>query len=344
MVYIAADVPTDDRGQSALGGIDMLIATTAAVLAPTALLTVLCQVPPGFTRKVAYPADRLFYQVETLIFGRAVERTLKPERFIVGCADPKKPLPPALVTVLGAFGCPVLPMRYESAELAKISINCFLVAQVSTTNTLAEICETTGADWSEIAPALRLDQRIGPHAYLAPGLGIAGGNLERDLATVSGLSNAGGTESGVVDAWRHNSAWRKNWLFRTLRRTVLDHHADPLIAVLGLAYKENTDSIKNAPSMALLEQLRGRRIQVHDPVVPAALVPWATPAATALDACADADVLVLATPWPAYRKISLVDVAARMKGRLLIDPFAVLAESRPVEHGFAWHRLGTAGT
>src|SRR5437660_5333555 len=79
-------------------------------------------------------------------------------------------------------------MRYESAELAKIAINCCLVSSISVANTLAELCECLGAAWSEIAPALKLDRRIGQHAYLAPGLGIAGGNLERDLATVCKLA------------------------------------------------------------------------------------------------------------------------------------------------------------
>ena len=351
LIYIAADVPTDDQGQSTLEGIVTLINVVSEVRAAKALLTILCQVPPGFTRRLAVPKDRLFYQVETLIFGRAVERTLQPERFIVGCADPSQPLPPALNAVLSAYACPILPMRYESAELAKISINCFLVAQVSTTNTLAEICEAIGADWSEIAPALKLDRRIGPHAYLAPGLGIAGGNLERDLATVTQLSRGFGdggiksieTEAGVVDAWRRNSVWRKDWLYRTLERTVLRHHDDPRITVLGLAYKENTDSIKNSPSIALLGQLKGRRIRVHDPVVPASLVPWAEPASSPLDACTDADVLVISTPWPIYREMNLADIAARMKGRLIIDPFAVLGDQQPEEQGVVWHRLGAPG-
>jgi len=351
LIYIAADVPTDDQGQSTLEGIVTLINEVSAVRATKALLTILCQVPPGFTRRLGVPKDRLFYQVETLIFGRAVERTLQPERFIVGCADPSQPLPPALNAVLSAHACPILPMRYESAELAKISINCFLVAQVTTTNTLAEICEAIGADWSEIAPALKLDRRIGPHAYLAPGLGIAGGNLERDLATVTELSRGSGdgeahvreTEAGVVDAWWRNSVWRKDWLYRTLERTVLRHQDDPRIAVLGLAYKENTDSIKNSPSIALLEQLRGRRIRVHDPVVPASLVPWAEPASSPLETCTDADVLVIATPWPVYWEMSLTDIEARMKGRFIIDPFAVLSDQQPKERGFAWRRLGAPG-
>jgi UDPglucose 6-dehydrogenase len=348
LIYIAADVPTDDQGQSTLQSIVTLINEVSATRAAKALLTILCQVPPGFTRRLEVPKDRLFYQVETLIFGRAVERALQPERFIIGCADPGQPLPPALNAVLSAHGCPILPMRYESAELAKVSINCFLVAQVTTTNTLAEICETIGADWSEISPALKLDRRIGPHAYLAPGLGISGGNLERDLATVTELSRGSGdggahfreTEAGVVDAWRHNSAWRKDWLYRALERTVLRNQDDPRVAVLGLAYKENTDSIKNSPSIALLEQLKGQRIRVHDPVVPTSLVPWAEPASSPLDACIGADVLVIATPWPVYREMSLTDIAAQMKGRFIIDPFAVLRDQQPEERGFSWQRLG----
>src|SRR5438552_816017 len=79
-------------------------------------------------------------------------------------------LPAAYRAYLESFFCPLLPMRYESAELAKISINCCLVASVTVANTLAELSERIGADWGEIVPALKLDARIGPHAYLAPGL------------------------------------------------------------------------------------------------------------------------------------------------------------------------------
>src|SRR5207344_1570294 len=88
-----------------------------------------------------------------------------------------------------------LPMRYESAELAKIAINCCLVSSISVANTLAELCERLDADWSEIVPALKLDRRIGQHAYLAPVLVIAGGNLERDLATVCNLADAHGSDT-----------------------------------------------------------------------------------------------------------------------------------------------------
>src|SRR5262249_26933248 len=193
VVYVAPDVPTDDQGNSDIAGLTALIRDVAAAMSAGAVMVVLSQVPPGFTRALDVGVrGLLYYQVETLVFGQAVERATKPERFIVGCADPTGPLDARFRAVLDAFGCPILPMRYESAELAKISINCCLVASVTVANILAEVCERIGADWSEIAPALRLDRRIGPYAYLRPGLGIAGGNLERDLATVARLAAAHG--------------------------------------------------------------------------------------------------------------------------------------------------------
>ena len=143
VVYVAPDVPTDDQGTSDVSGLTALIRDVAATMNPDAVMVVLSQVPPGFTRALGVlPPQRLYYQVETLVFGQAVERATKPERFIVGCADPAAPLDPRFRAVLDAFGCPILPMRYESAELAKISINCCLVASVTVANTLAELCET----------------------------------------------------------------------------------------------------------------------------------------------------------------------------------------------------------
>src|SRR5258708_9556429 len=142
IVYIAADVPTDDAARSDLAPIRALIERVTAHLREDAALVILCQVPPGFTRALPAPSpERRFYRVETLIFGRAVERALRPERFIIGCSDPQIPLPRDYRQLLEAFQCPILPMRYESAELAKIGINFCLVASVSVANTRAEVSE-----------------------------------------------------------------------------------------------------------------------------------------------------------------------------------------------------------
>jgi UDPglucose 6-dehydrogenase len=342
VVYIAADVPTDDQGQSDLSGIRALIDTVAAGLGREAILVILCQVPPGFTRSLALPKDRLYYQVETLIFGRAVERAMHPERFIVGCAEPDRPLPQALHAFLSAFGCPILPMRYESAELAKISINCCLVASVTVANTLAELCERIGADWSEIAPALKLDKRIGPQAYLAPGLGLAGGNLERDLATVLRFSEATGSEAGLIESFVRNSRHRRDWALRTLHEQVLAVNPKAVIGVLGLAYKENTHSTKNSPSLALIAQLKPWRLRVYDPVVQAssAMHPDVTGCASALEVAQGVDALVIMTPWPTFRDLKAYQLARAMTGRSVIDPYRVLDGKAVAAAGLDYFTLG----
>ena len=326
VVFVAPDVATDDQGNSSLDTINNLLDAVFAATREDAVIVVLSQVPPGFTRGKQRENRMLYYQVETLIFGRAVERALLPERYIVGCADPSAPLPAAYATTLAQYACPVLPMRYESAELAKISINMCLVASVSVANTLAELCENIGADWAEIVPALKLDKRIGAYSYLAPGLGIAGGNLERDLATVCSFADRYGTDACVVRAWVANSRHRRDWALRTVYREVLSRLDDPVIAVLGLAYKQDTHSIKNSPSIALLEYLKPFRVRVFDPVVPgsAAPNPRRHDATSELDACTGADALVVMTPWPQFGKLNAVAIAQCMQGRVAIDPYAIL--------------------
>jgi UDPglucose 6-dehydrogenase len=339
-VYIAVDVPTDDRADSDLRPIAAMVERVRAKLKDGAALVILSQVPPGYTRAQPVPPAQLYYQVETLVFGRAVERATKPERFIVGCADPRQPLHPALNVFLQSFACPILPMAYESAELAKISINFCLVASISVANTLAEICEQVGADWSDIAPALKLDKRIGPGAYLGPGLGIAGGNLERDLRTIIKIGETKGTDVGVVQAWLKNSAHRKDWPWQVLDGIALNANPSAKIAVLGLAYKENTHSTKNSPSLVLLEHLRGKTVKVHDPVVPAAVAPWTTGAASPIEAATGADIVVIATPWPQYRDLRPAELARVMAGRIVLDPYRVLDGRACAAAGLSYHTLG----
>jgi UDPglucose 6-dehydrogenase len=342
LVYIASDVPTDDSGASDLAGIRRLIEAASGALARGAVVVVLCQVPPGFTRALALPGERLFYQVETLVFGQAVERAMHPERIILGCADPSAAVPAALEEFLSAFACPILPMRYESAELAKIAINCCLVSSISVANTLAELCERLDANWSEIVPALKLDRRIGQHAYLAPGLGIAGGNLERDLATVCNLADAHGSDTGVVRAWIANGRHRRDWALQTLHGAVLSKKEDPVIAVLGLAYKQDTHSTKNSPSLALLAHLVSFRVRVFDPVVPASAIlnPRCHAATSELDACEGADALAIMTPWVQFGKLDPAQIARRLRGKLILDPYAVLKAAACRAVGLEYRTLG----
>jgi UDPglucose 6-dehydrogenase len=333
VVYIALDVETDEAGNSNLSPLNKLIKLTDAALAESVILVVLSQIPPGFSRGLKLRDQRqYYYQVETLIFGDAINRAINPERIIIGTDMPEQALASDYSSFLALFDCPLLPMRYESAELCKISINCCLVASVTIANTLAELCETIGADWSEIVPALKTDRRIGQYSYLSPGLGIAGGNLERDLNTVQKFSQAHHTDAAVIDAYLHNSVYRKDWPYRTLKLLFKDKPA-LRIAIWGLTYKVDTHSLKNSPSMHFIEKIQDdSSLQVslscYDPMIARVSIADLTldMAESALQACKQADVLIVMTPWPEFGKISASLIAEKLNGKIVLDPYAALSQ------------------
>jgi len=350
LVFYALDVRTDTENHSDLCPLDLLIRDSTSYLSGSATMVLLSQVSPGYTRKLTanlasmpdVKVKSIFYQVETLIFGAAVQRAMEPERYIVGASEAGQPLPQCLRDWHATFGCPVLVMRYESAELAKIAINFFLVSSVTTTNVLAEVCEAIGADWNEIVPALRLDRRIGQYAYLNPGLGIAGGNLERDLVTIIDLSAQHKIDQSVVRSWQENSAHRRLWTLGWLERELFARVADPVVAVWGLSYKPDTHSTKNSPSLALLSKIVGRRVQAHDPVavLDSAEFGWVKRCTSPLDASDGADALVVHSPWKLYGDVVIAELRARMRGRLILDPYGALDQRACVAAGFDYHRLG----
>ena len=352
VVFVAPDVPTNEENQSDLRPVEKLIRAVATQLKTGATLVILSQLRPGFTRTLLaqlrseghLKTESLFYQVETLIFGRAVERAMKPERYIIGGEHPEKPLPPLYDKWLKAFECPLLVMRYESAELAKISINFFLVSSVATTNTIAELCEQIGADWNEIAPSLKLDRRIGPYAYLKPGLGISGGNLERDLITLKTLAEKHQTDKAIVEAWLHNSTHQKSWASRVLKTALLNQKPDAKIALWGIAYKEDTHSIKNSPAIEFLRSIKSHICKAYDPVakLPPDLASHVEQVPTAEEACAGADVLCILTPWGEFRQKDWALCLKSMKGKLLLDPFGLIPHEVANEQGFKKFTLGTS--
>lgn len=350
LVFYSLDVCTNESNKSDTGPLTELIRATAPHLSAGTTAVVLSQVAPGYMRQLRTelrglsPAD-FYYQVETLIFGRAVERAMQPERFIVGADDPSGSLPAPFQAWHASFGCPVLVMRLESAELAKIAINFFLVSSITTTNTLAEVCERVGARWDEIVPALRLDKRIGPHAYLSPGLGIAGGNLERDLVTVQSLAAKYGTEAGVVFAWQVNSRYRRDWVLRQVHEHVLSgaRTTEKSFALWGLAYKQDTHSVKNSPALALADALAPFRKSAFDPQVKSLTrpIPNLSIAASALEACRGADALLVMTPWDEFSTIAPSEIRREMSSDVIIDPFGVLDARACHDAGLSYHTLGS---
>jgi len=322
VVYFSKDVDTDHNGQSDLLSIQNLIKKIIIYLNRKACLIILCQVPPGFSRTINWPKDQLYYQVETLIFGQALDSALYPERLIIGSNLKNTQIKKPYLRILKSFKCPLIRMNYESAELAKISINMYLISTVTTTNILSEICEKAGGDWNDIANSLRLDKRIGKYAYLSPGLGISGGNLERDLCTLQKLQKSNGINNKFILEVINKSISRKRWIENILKK-IKNKISFKKISILGLAYKTGTHSIKNSPALYLIKKLSDFDISVYDPVVKKINfykknIKLCKSPTEAIKNC---DILIIATPWPIFKKIKAYYLEKNIKKKIIIDPF-----------------------
>jgi UDPglucose 6-dehydrogenase len=351
LVVVSRDVPTDGDNGSCPAVVDRLIEAAIPHLRPGSTLVLMSQVAPGSTRALAARVQALrpgagiavCYWVETLIFGNAVERFLKPERIIVGTADPARPLPSPLDTGLRRFGCPILPMLYESAELTKTAINLYLFGAVTYANTLADLCEAVGANWGEMVPALRLDRRIGPAAYIRPSLGVAGGNLERDLVTLRGLGQRHGVDVAYVDTLLAHNARRYRWVQRQLERRVLGRAGRPVVAVWGLAYKKNTRSTKNSMALRVIETLDGRaEIRAYDPLVKAPDVRVSATFVESRDAAlVGADCLLILTDWDEFATPPGAGFGV-MRRPVVIDCVGVMDPGRQPLPGVEYVAMGRA--
>jgi UDPglucose 6-dehydrogenase len=350
LVVIARDVPTDASNASDLSPVLELIDAALPHLAHGVTLAIMSQLPTGFSRRLSarVAAARpeldfsLFYWVETLVFGDAVRRALHPERIIVGCADPARGLPGPLAIGLNGFRCPIFLMGYESAELTKMAINLYLIGSVTYANTLSDLCEALGADWSEMVPALKADARIGPAAYIRPGLGVAGGNLERDLVTLRGLAQSHALDAGYLDALADHHARRLEWASRRLQERVFSRQPTPTIGVWGLTYKKNTRSTKNSPALRIIAELADRaRLRAWDPVIRAGDV--AVPAEVVDESRAvvdGADCLLIMADWDEFAHADLDSLRRGMRRPLVIDCVGVLEGRRAEMDGIEYVGMG----
>ena len=329
IVYISQDVPTDDFGRSDLSGIETLIDLAAQNVSEDARIVILCQVPPGFTRRMKKYHSNISYQVETLIFGQAFTRVVTPERIIVGVDNPEIPLDADFSSILARFSCPILLMNYESAEFTKISINAFLAASITTTNSLNEIAKSVGAKWDSVKQAIQLDRRIGPYAYLKPGLGISGGNIERDLQTLDELGPIAPGEVSLFRTYLSNSQRQKNWIIEAIIEHILGSNPKAKIGILGVAYKENTNSTKNAMALTVLSKFAANIVGTYDPL---AVMPKEFSNVRLFDSAQEcimaSDAIVVMTPWEEFSRLDFSYFPKeKVESFTVIDPYGIINQA-----------------
>ena len=257
LVFFSYDTPTNDKSVSDFKFIKTRIDKTISKLTKKIPFIILSQIVPGFIEKINYPKNKLFYQVETLVFGKALKRALYPERIIIGYSKDKLPLD--IHNFYKRFSSKIIVTNYITAELSKIAINLYLSSAVSTTNTINELASKINADWNHLKTILNLDKRIGKHSYLEPGLGLSGGNLERDNSNFIEISKKYNTNSELIKNFIKNSNYQKNNFFKLINKRIIKIKN---IFIYGLTYKENTHSIKNSISVDLVKKLNNKH-EIH---------------------------------------------------------------------------------
>lgn len=333
LVYVTADV----SDHSDLKGVLSYCSIVFNHIRDDVPVVIVSQVPPGFTRKQAdsWKSNPVFYQIDTLVFGKAVEVARSPERYVIGCMDFDKPLPEPLSTLHKGIAKPVFQTTYEAAEITKMAVNAYLATSITLANYLAFVCSCSNANWADVEVLMKSDPRIGVNAYLSAGLGIGGGHMMRD---VIGL-NLDGIDSSILTAVRMDNAAHKNdWLFDTWKRF---RDTKERAAIWGLAYKPGTNSIVDSPGVSFAEYLMrfGKNLfKVHDPIV---RTDRFTQCDDPLEAAKGAQILFITCPWDHYRHITLSEIKAVMADDpVIVDPYRVyeLYDARTL--GFTYETLG----
>jgi UDPglucose 6-dehydrogenase len=318
LVFLSEDVQTDDKNKSLYNKINILINKIIKNLNKKIIFVILSQVNVGFTEKIKWNKRKLYYQVETLIFGEALNRALYPQQFIIGAAQTK--LESKYLQYLKEFKCPISVMNYQTAELAKISINLYLISSLSFTNSLAELCEKKKIDWSKIKSILHKDRRIGKFAYLNPGLGVLSGNLQRDLQSYKKILSENKCNLKVPISWEQNSDLRKKWVANLLT-TKLKSFLKLRIGLYGLTYKKNITILKNSPAIDLLNTFKKTNFNIYDPKVSVEFK--SKKIITYKDVkifFKSTDLLVVLTDWDEIKNYRY-NVLNNYKGQFIIDPY-----------------------
>jgi UDPglucose 6-dehydrogenase len=303
-------------------------------------------VPVGTGRSIGRERPELGYvsNPEFLQEGTAVKDFMHPDRLVVGSEGDSEPYADRVEALYASVDAPVIRTDVASAEMIKLASNAFLATKISFINEIANVSEDVGADVSEVARGMGLDERIGPH-FLRAGVGYGGSCFPKDVQALKQLAGNSGYHFQLLTAVIEVNELQK-------RRTIgkLQKHLGSLVgkkvALLGLAFKPDTDDIREATSLVLAGRLQGEgaAVSVYDPVAgerARGILSGTKICASALEALDGADAAVLVTEWPEFRELDWAgEVKRRMRTPLVVDGRNFLDRDALVEAGFSYEGIG----
>jgi UDPglucose 6-dehydrogenase len=322
ILWVCYDTPVNDDDESDVEFVLVNLRKALGELAKNALVLISSQLPVGTCAKLEkeFPQFSFAYSPENLRLGKAIESFEKADRVVVGVrGDSKRE---ALEQLFAPFARQILFMRTESAEMVKHALNSFLALSITFINEIARLCEHVGADAKEVSAGLKSEPRIGPRAYLGPGGPFAGGTLARDVVSLTRLGETNGERLSVIPAIKQSNDLHRGWSFARLQSGLGDLKGRK-IAILGLTYTTNTNTLRRSAAVELCKRLldAGARVSAFDPAIkslPAGLESISLGGGVA-EVLKGADAAAVCTEWPQFRQADWPRIVTQMRGKIFVD-------------------------
>jgi UDPglucose 6-dehydrogenase len=349
LVFVCVDTPPTYSGDADLSRVWRVI-DELPQLERRSILVMKSTVPVGTGEKVraALEARGLSHigyvsNPEFLAEGTAVRDFMEPDRVVVGSfaeADGDR-----VAALYGPLATTIVRSDVASAEMIKLAANAFLATRVSFINEIANVCEVTGADVVKVAEGVGLDHRLGPH-FLKAGVGFGGSCFPKDTSALKQLASNSGYHFQLLSAVIEVNELQKRRVINKLQK-YLGRLRDKRIALLGLAFKPETDDMREAPSVVLASRLlaEGADVRAYDPVArPGELLRGVTLCESALDAVRDADAAVIVTDWAEFQSLASDEVREAMRRPLIVDGRNMLDPESTRAAGFDYEGIGRAAS
>ena len=283
---------------------------------------------------------------EFLREGSAISDFMRPDRVVLGLENERaENLLRELYRPLNLIEAPIVVTDLESAELIKYAANAFLATKISFINEISMLCEKVGADVHAVAKGMGLDGRIGKK-FLHAGPGYGGSCFPKDSLALIRIAQEHGVSSRIIESVVEVNAAQKARMISKIRQALGGSEAGKTIGVLGLAFKPETDDMRDAPALAILPALldKGAIIKTHDPEAmeeAKPLLPDQIEYCDSIDAvCENADAIVIMTEWNQYRGLQLEKIKAMMKGNVFVDLRNVYEPKMMTDKGFSYYCVG----
>ncbi|OGK98773.1 MAG: UDP-glucose 6-dehydrogenase [Candidatus Rokubacteria bacterium RIFCSPHIGHO2_02_FULL_69_13] len=351
LVFIAVGTPAKTNGETDLSAVEDVARAIARAMDSYKVIVNKSTVPVGtgdLVREIIaknQPRPVAFDVVsnpEFLREGSAIEDTLRPDRIVIGA--PTQQVAMTLLELYAQLGRPMIITDVPSAEMIKYASNAFLAAKISFVNAIANVCELAGADVTQVIKGLGLDPRIGP-AFLQAGLGFGGACLPKDVESLIQTAATLGYDFKLLKSVAEINRERAQHFVETMRKALgpLD---DMVVAVLGLAFKPNTDDMREAKSVEVVALLHeaGATIKAYDPVATEnarRLLPrGVTYCASPYEAAEKADALALVTEWNEFKFLNLERLRSLMRRPVIFDGRNLYEPDRMRRLGFEYYSVG----